>query len=601
MEQQSFLSLGDMLTFIGLIVAVYQLTKPRYLLIWKLSNAILKLLAVLLLSLGYLMPFAAIIAPTVNNIPVFWTELSLSQLLEVSGFASITLGVLIVAFIYSRFNRTHLLFSYNRYKFFFYKYPKKNWLNFQFRVERSKTITTRSAKKFYSITSTFLVRGHIEEVVEMFHANLLPIVRAARQYNPQRFRVNDDSDNMEEKVIGSNYAFEMMLQLLTDDAVMRHICTANRPFLHRIVWSEINTSNGAMGGEFANILYPNLLEHLLKNSNSFLYGQKDDYNGSARFASIYELLTDDKIISRQHIIPGQLTWQISKTDVPMDAYVEVLAKLLERLIDSYKKNQDQTVLVNIRAIVDQVMGRNGVTSRIAFDKKARERYANDIANSVEANILRTIELNIVHNLYRHDDPDTFTNNENELAAKNEESEYDHTTLTGFMAHKVCEVIEEMTTLHHSSEYRDDMVRRSIYDFAHSYSNSKLATRFSELVYERLLDKAAYGKLEITPNLKGYYPNVMRGLLDHLTPFGTGRDKVISGAQEKMKYIMGKELKEALLEGRKMNNDELMKDVLIPDSVHVTINKSKKTVTYYSVNSKGKKRKLDITVTPPVKQ
>jgi hypothetical protein len=95
----SFLSLGDMLTFIGLIVAVYQLAKPRYVLVWKLSSVLLKSLATILLIGGYLSPLAAIIAPEVKDLHILWMTLSLGELLQTVGFLLITLGSLIVIYI----------------------------------------------------------------------------------------------------------------------------------------------------------------------------------------------------------------------------------------------------------------------------------------------------------------------------------------------------------------------------------------------------------------------------------------------------------------------------------------------------------------------
>jgi hypothetical protein len=552
--EPSYISLGDMLAFIGLIVAVYQLQKPRYALLWKLSNSTLKTAALALLIAGYLSPLAAVLAPDVKNIHVFWTLLSLSQLFQVAGFVFITFGALVIAYIYSRFNRSRLIVNFPRFKLAFHRYPSKNWRSFHFQMDRNKIATTRSARKFYEITSTYLVRGHVEEVVEIIYYNLKPLVHSAQQYIPEHFQPDSDTESKPLKANGANYTFETLYQLLTDEAVMRHICTNNRPFLHAIVWCE-TAEDGWRHSELARVLYPNIVEHLVLNNNSFVYTQKNAHYGSARFANIYDLLTDEKIIRRQRIIPSQLTWHVTKTDVPLDAYTGVLAELLERMIESYKRQPgNRQILDNIRAVLDQTMGDDGVLHRMAFDKKARKRYADDIANSVEANVLRTIQIHIVHNLFRDDDPDSFKANKSEINAENKESIYDQTTLTGLVAHKIYEHIEDLIVLNSDVDDPDAAIRREMFDYLVLHVNTPVARRYEELLYERLFDKAVHGKLELASNIQGYYPNVLRHLIGFLAPFKTHLDDTEAQAQTKMKSIMANELKEVLLKDMKMIND-----------------------------------------------
>jgi hypothetical protein len=153
---------------------------------------------------------------------------------------------------------------------------------------------------------------------------------------------------------------------------MKHICTNNRPFLHAIVWHE-NQYSGWRNNEFSRILYSNLVKHLAINHDSYLYTQKDTSSGSARYANIYDLLTNDKIIRRQHIIPSQLTWSVSKTSVPLDEYADALFKLAERMIDSYKKKSHTELLSNIRAILNQLFGdTSGVSRVVGFDYRITE-------------------------------------------------------------------------------------------------------------------------------------------------------------------------------------------------------------------------------------
>lgn len=589
---EHYLTLGDMLTFVGLIVAVFQLVKPRYSLIWKLSSNILKSTAITLLVIGYLSPLASILIPDTK---VLWDGLTLDQLLQVAGFVAITLGLLIVVYIYSRFNYCHLVIGVTKHRLHFNKYPKKKWRNLHIQVERKKVITTRSAKKFYRITSLFLVRGHVEEVVEITRLNLKSLVHSARQYTPERFRLPDEETREPAKPNGSNYSYETLYQLLTDQTVMKHVCTNNRFFLHAIVECEIDDSDGSMLNEFASVLYDNLVEHLVLNSNSFLYTQKDANSGSARFANVYDLLTDDKIIRTQRIIPSMLTWNVTKTDVPFDEYTDVLLKLLERMIDSYKKQPGSNeLLANIRQAFNQLVGDDGITRRLAYDKKARQQFEDDHIGSMAYKVFSKIHLAVSTGLlYRDDDPDSFKTNEAELKSENKRGAYDQTTLTGLFAYKVYELVEDLTVFFQDTDDPNEGVRRELFNYLTIHVDTPLANRYKDLVYERLFDKAVYGKLEIAANIEGYYPNVLRPLISFLAPFNNHLDDAEARAQVKLMSIMDNALKDALLANKMMTDDKPMKEVLLPSNITVTINKTKKTVKYYHTNSKGKKTLIEL--------
>ncbi len=592
---QSFLSLGDMLTFIGLVIAAFQLVKPRYSLIWKLSNNFLKSVAVSLLIVGYLSPLASILIPDTK---VLWDGLTLHGLLQVGGFVSITIGLLIVAYIYSRFNKRRLVTNFTSYRFHLQKYPKKKWRSLHFNVERHKTITTRSAKKFHKITSLYLVRGHIEEVVEVTRLNMKPLVHSARQYVPERFRLPDEKRDERPKPNGNNYAFETLYQLLTDRAVMKHVCTNDRFFLHAIVECEIDDNNGSLHNEFAGMLYGNLVEHLVLNTDSFLYTQQDAHYGSARFANVYDLLTDEKIIRRQHIIPSMLTWSVSKSDVPLDEYTSVLLKLLERMIDSYKQLPGSTELLsNIRQIFDQLIGDNGVTRRLAYDQQERRQYADDLMKSMGYKVLSKLHLSLTpDHLFKSDDPDEFKNNADEIKAESHRGTYDHRTLTGLIAHKVYELIEDLTILYRETDDPDGNLLRETLFYMSSHVDTPVANRYKELLWERLFDKAIDGKIEeYTTNMQGYYPNVLRFIISYLVPFSDYREKNEPQAVSRLKAIMANELKDALVAGKKMSNDDgdLMEKELLPSRVEAKVDRKKKTVKYYYVDRKGKKKLLDL--------
>lgn len=589
---QSVLSLGDMLTFLGLIIAVYQLAKPRYILLWRLSSVTLKLMAITLLVLGYFLPFVSLFTPRVENIHVFNAVLSLSQYLQVAGFLLITMGSLVVVYIYSRFNRSHLITITVKFKLRFLKYPQKSWRVFTIQVVREKNATTRSVKRFYEITSVYLVRGYIAEVTEVIGYNLKPLILSASQYKPISAHSSSDNKIKQQKLKGSTYAFELFLQLLTDRAAMQYICSSDYVFLRSIVWYERSMNDGCMQNAFAEILYPNLVEHLVLNEESFLYAQKDIYYGSARFSNVYKLIVADEIVGRQNIIPSLLTWRVSKKGIPYDMYVDVLAGLLERMVNCYKRQPSEVLLRNIHRTLDQMMGSSdGVTHRLSLDKKSRKRYADDVANSIEANVLRTLELNVVRNFFKDDDPDNFKNSQIELGAKNQESIYDHDTFTGLVSHKVYQLLEDITRLMTDTEDPDDSIRREFNNYLSlMHINTAVGNHYKELLYERMFDKAVYGRFERMTNLEGYYPNIMRPLIDVLVPFKAHLDDAEAQAQARMKRVMDSELKRALLNGDKMLNDEPIKDALLPKDVEVDIKKT--TVKYYFINDKAQRVLID---------
>jgi len=593
--EQTYLNLGDMLTFVGLIIAALQFLKPRYLLIWRLSNNFVKSLAVALLIIGYFLPLVSILMPHADK--MLWNSMTLNQLLQIAGFIAITVGLSIVIYMYTRLNRSHLVITIPKIKITYNKYPKKDWRNIQAQIDRKKIITKHSADKFYDITSKFLVRGNIEEVVEIIHYNLPALVRSALYYSPERFRIdpNPDPNKKPKKQDGSNYAFEILYQLLTDEAVMKHICTNNYPFLHDLVLLE-NKFNPYGRGELANVLYENLMEHLILNQRSLLYTQKDANKGTARFVNVYKLLTSTKITHQHRIIPSMLTYHVGKTDIPLDKYVDVLLRLLERMVKSYKKQPgNEQLLDNIRQILDQLIGDSGVTRRLAYDKKERLHYSNDIMTSTAYKVLSQIERAITTDLLSYDkDPDSFKNNDAELQAVNTRGAYEQTTLTGLFAHKVYELIEDMTVLYHDNEDPDGNLFREAHSYISIHSTTPTASRYKELLWEKLFDKAVDGKIEkYSTNIKGYYPNVFRFIVQYLVPFSAYQLSQNPQAVDRLKSIMANELKDALLSGKKMTNDKPMKDVLLPATVKPVISKAKNTVKYYYIDSKGKKKIIDL--------
>lgn len=97
---------------------------------------------------GYLSPLVSVL--------IFGTKplcdgLSLDRLLQVLGFIAVTLGLLIVAFTYSRFNYSSSVTNFIKYRFRFFRYLEKNWRNLRLQIEWNKIITTRSAKKFLKL------------------------------------------------------------------------------------------------------------------------------------------------------------------------------------------------------------------------------------------------------------------------------------------------------------------------------------------------------------------------------------------------------------------------------------------------------------------
>jgi len=118
------LTIGDMLAFVGLIIAALSLLKPRYSLIWRLTKTWLKRLAAIILVIGYASPLVSMLVPDIKNV---WDSLTLQSLIQVIGFVIITVGLLLVAFVFSRWNYRHLLTQYTRFTFRHNRMPQKKW------------------------------------------------------------------------------------------------------------------------------------------------------------------------------------------------------------------------------------------------------------------------------------------------------------------------------------------------------------------------------------------------------------------------------------------------------------------------------------------
>ena len=588
------LTLGDMLTFVGLIVAALALVKPRYTLIWHLSRRWMKIVAVVILAIGYILPLAAMLVPDTSN---YAYGLTRQAFVQACGFVIITLGLTIVAFIFSGFNYRHLLTRHTQLKLQQNRIPKKKWRNWHIQLERRAVIARRSARKFYATCSIYLMRGHYEEVAEIVRMNMKPLVMSASQYN--RYWNHPRPDQPEgakpPKESGSNYSFELLYQLLTDKAFMKHVVTSDRFFIHAIVEAELDSSEHSYNNDFASILYPELLSRLMHTRDSFLYTEKETHTGSARFANVYDLLTHDNITSRQRIIPSQMTWEHRKTDVPDDEYTEVIITLLERMIDSYKaKPGSSDLLDNIRMVLKGIAGNDGIVRYLAYDQLERKAYGETGSRSNVSNVLLHIHTAFSSRLlFNGDDPKGFTANKAELASKNHESIYDADTLTELLAHAIYDLIEDYTVLFRDTDEPDKTLRRETQPFFFQSRDKPLAVLFEKLLWERMFDKAVKGKLEIMTNIEGYYPNMLRFIIGYFVPFDSVlRLSRLSEEITELQYIMSHELKDALLAGKKMTSGNLMKDELLPSNVKVSIRKNK-TITYYYINSKGKKRTINL--------
>jgi hypothetical protein len=161
-----------------------------------------------------------------------------------------------------------------------------------------------------------------------------------------------------------------------------------------------------------------------------------------------------------------------------------------------------------------------------------------------------------------------------------------------LAHKVYDLIEDLTVLFRRTDNPDEELRYAVHYFISLHVDTTVANRYQELLWERLFDKAVEGKLEIASNLQGFYPNVLRFIIYYLAPRSNFRNKTCADARNRLMGIMANELKDALLNDKKMSNDEPMKDVLLPANIKAVPDKKKKTVKYYVVDDRGKEKLMD---------
>lgn len=97
-----------------------------------------------------------------------------------------------------------------------------------------------------------------------------------------------------------------------------------------------------------------------------------------------------------------------------------------------------------------------------------------------------------------------TTSDAELKSENTRGTYDQKTLTGLMAHKVFELIEDLTILYQDTDDPDGNLFREAHSYVSLYCETPVASRYEELLWERLWDKAIDGKIEqYSTNMAGY--------------------------------------------------------------------------------------------------
>lgn len=595
----SYLNLGDMLTFIGLVIAIIQLAKPRYKLIWKLSSVGIKIPIILCFSVGYLCPLFSLLMSS-DGFILFHIIAIDPGIMQISGFVFITLGVLLLAYtIMSSYHTRRLIKIRPKIELRFLRYHTGIKRIFDLNVSVSFVCSLRSMKKFYRITSEFLLTENIVDYVWVINRNLKRLVRSACRYSPYGREI--DSKNVK-SADDSCYAFELFLHMLTDDRIMKYICTDDYAFLSNIIYFEnkyyINFYDGSKC-EFGHELYSNIVRHLLINQDSFAYRQLNINYGSARISNIYELITQNKITSRERILPSLLTYDVAKHDVALEKYAESLAVLFGLILVDYKNKPKKASnlmgdqrLINMHDILNDTMGHfDGVLTRLVTNKRYRQEYADDPVNSTIAKILSAIKIKIIGYAFLDKDPDSFKKCNFEIHSVNDKDAHFPQAFTSLMAEKMYDFIEAVSIL--NSESKDDFTLREAVYGAVTIVHSKLeiADHYRQLLYERLFDKSFIGDLSIGSNIDGYYPVVLKALMAYLLPFFPSRDETDLIAYNRLIGYMKNELSEAIIGKKKMRDEKLMKDVLLPSSISVRITGRK--VHYYHTDRKGKKTEIKL--------
>lgn len=242
---------------------------------------------------------------------------------------------------------------------------------------------TQFFEKFYLAISQNIYDDNLTSVSELVKSNLDVLVKNACEYSPYK-KVEQGKDKC------SRYAYEILIQFVTDDRIMQYVCSKDFDFLDKIIQLEKKYYIGNNLGIqciFDEDLYTNIMYYMLMNKNSYLYQQIEFNKGFSKNKNIYMLITDETIISRTRIMPF-ITISDLLQKVSAEKYMTVLCELFMILLDNYKNDPtkaglyDGRQLRNMDDVLDMIIGTghyDGLIRNLVASERQRRDFFEDQA------------------------------------------------------------------------------------------------------------------------------------------------------------------------------------------------------------------------------
>jgi len=451
---QIYFSLGESVAALGLIFAVFQLSKPIWNLTLKIKGSILKNLIWIFSGLGLICVLIASILPQASifsfpfNYPIFW---------EILGFIFFILSPISFLIIASTYRNI---------------FCKKNALNFYHSILFSGLSNSK--------------QEYFESAIDILHLNLDKIGKYAAELQ------NGTSNEEHNKI-----ACDLINLVLSENKVADHIATSRIDFIFHLI--DVIKKN-SLTSRTIGIGFEKLVERLFGNTNSYFY-QQLEHEGLTLYAPIYDVIFGDEYIIQEFQILAPLSMYFFPDIVKNDErYIQTHLKALSKAISAGG-------FLNYQ-----------ISHKIAFALYKIPDYINDLAwiqkdikNADQKANIRTILMKVEFFLGR-DFPELYRNaiklnkvNDQERNVDKGKGKYSR-SLTASYAEVVVEYIGALTRFdnkemefHHANSVTDEIQPISNNDSALNC----IREIFLEFIWEAIKDNVE----------NGHFPVILRIYLD----------------------------------------------------------------------------------------
>lgn len=515
-------SLGEGVSALGLIVAVYQLRRVS----WEITLAIRetweRYLFIILGMLGLLcVGFSAIVSqisifilPKPFNYPLFY---------EMLGF---------------------LLFISSAISLFY------------FGTQRKGLFSQKRAEKFYNVILSEITRSTqetLEAAVNIIQINLPDIVKALKGKR-MFWRNNPNGPPLTEDEIYASYADAVLTVILSDNKVVDYIVTARLDFLWNLL-RELKTNK--VGGDHTSLGINKIFKRLYENPRSHLYSQLE-FSGFSLSIDVFKMAFGNIDFINKFNLFEPLPYSIADNK-NFSSILAVFLKALETALESYWERGAS--YVNNRGLTrgfDKLADYAQALGYRANDKHLG-KTAMDGLRQIGFFLGHTFPYAYLEALDKHQVP------EHERTA----TKFDdyNLSLTAKYAGLVVDFVKALAILHDKDE---DIRQLMIEPTSHILGGNSLPNdNFAGIrkIFTDLMWK------EIEQNLKGWYPAVLRVYISVLGGDYGGENSYQKIERDRLVDLLEYQLLPKLLAGDTMGDykHKPMEEILLPKSV--TLNRT----------------------------